>query len=251
MTTTLSWSTSNVATDGCAIMPSPLQAAKANGTWTSPAITASTTYTLTCVNSANKTVSQNLTVSLLQSAIDANPITPIATPTTDSTNDALKITASNGQQISNGATTTKVDGLTTLDPTNITDATKEQSITKVEYYKDIQLIQTDYQAPFALDTTKLNNGQYNITERTYFNDGSHSQTTKLITVANASATQTTTKSTSSKAGVIIVLIILLLLVAGTVVYFLFMRRPPDSTEPYGGEEFFNEFTPPNPPGPTQ
>jgi hypothetical protein len=97
----------------------------------------------------------------------------------------VKLKASNGEAIVNAAVTDALSGKAVLDPSNITNSSKEQSITKVEYYTGDTLVQTVEAIPYALDTTKLANGLYTITERTYFNDGSHSEVTKVVSVANA------------------------------------------------------------------
>lgn len=69
---------------------------------------------------------------------------------------------------SNAAATDTVSGFTTLTHQTLRTPQKEQSIVKVEYYNGEELVQTVTQAPFALDTTKLQNGQYTITERTSY-----------------------------------------------------------------------------------
>jgi hypothetical protein len=100
--------------------------------------------------------------------------------------------------VSNAPASNTVQGLTTLDPSNVTSAEKVASIVKVEYYRGETLIQAVEIAPFALNTDKLENGDYTITERTYFDDGSVSEKTQDITVANVAAKATDGGPSDSK-----------------------------------------------------
>lgn len=182
--TTLTWITSNVTTSGCNLSPSPLVTAAASGNWKTPALTTSTSYTLTCVNGDGKQTSKSVAIIVNGQPAPAAPAaTSPAVNKTDTT--ANKVTASTGQTVSNAAATETVTGPTTLDPSNITNSAKEQSILRVEYYDGELLIQTDTEKPFVLDSTKLKNGRYTLTERTYFIDGSQSETSRVVTIANS------------------------------------------------------------------
>lgn len=138
------------------------------------------------------------------------------------TDTKLKLTASNGAMVTNGGNSSMVSGLTTLDPSNITDPSKEKAISRVEYFQDDKLVQTVDKAPFALDTTKLRNGQYTITERTYFQDGSQSDITKVVQVANSLPNTGGSGGSGGRAG--LVLSIILLMAAAGVVGFFVLRR---------------------------
>lgn len=182
-TTIVSWLTSNVAANGCSLNPSPLVTTGAIGNWKTPALSSSTSYTLTCVNSAGKQTSKSISV-----MVNGQPAPPAPAATAPPVNKAdataKTVTASTGQSVSNAAATETVAGPTTLDPSNVTNSAKEQSILRVEYYNGETLIQTDDTKPFVLDTTRLKNGRYTLTERTYFIDGSQSEVTRVVTVAN-------------------------------------------------------------------
>jgi hypothetical protein len=99
---------------------------------------------------------------------------------------------SSGKNIANAAVSDSVAGLAVLDPSIVTDTTKQRSIVKAEYLENQKVVYTDSSAPFALDTTVLPNGEHTITERITYNDGSRSETTSTILINN-------TKNTGSKA----------------------------------------------------
>lgn len=86
-------------------------------------------------------------------------------------------TAKDGQTVSN---------LTVFDSANINNAQRVAQISQVDYLISGKVIQTVTKPPFALDTTKLANGTYTITERTILKDGSHDDVTRSISVRNAS-----------------------------------------------------------------
>jgi YD repeat-containing protein len=205
-TTTLSWSSSNVASNGCSITPSPLTSAAANGTWQSGPLTASTSYTLTCKNSAGKSVSKSASVTVNGAPA---PEAPPATPSDDTPITSDTVEALGGQSIVNAQSDGTVDQgeLVTLDPSNVLDEKKALSIVRVEYYNNEKLIQTVNEPPYALNTKVLAAGTYTITERTYYEDGSVSERTQDITVKETAAT-TVHKSHSWVAPVVWTIIVL-------------------------------------------
>ncbi len=181
LTSTLSWQTTNVVSGGCDLAVSPLSSTDGNGSWTTSSLTASASYTLTCKNSAGTTASKSVSVTV---ANQPPPPPPPASTGGTGGSGGNTVKATTGQTISNaGDNGTVTDGsLLTLDSSNVTDSTKIDQISKVEFYSGDTLIQTVLKAPFALDTTRLKPGTYNLTQRTYYLDGSTSQQSQLVTI---------------------------------------------------------------------
>ena len=238
--TTIAWKTSNVPAGGCTLSPTALTSAQSQGSWTSAPLTTSINYTLICVNGDGTSVSKSVSV-VVNPAPSVRPTTaPTSTPNTNSgtsatgtkSNQGQTVTsAATGQTVTNGATGGIVSGDTTLDPTNITNASKEKSITKVEYYDGTNLLQTDYTAPYTIDTTQLKDGTYTITELTHYTDTSNSEVTQTLDVQNISSkTQSTAKKGTSPW---VFLLPFLLLVGGVgLVVFLKKRGQDASYDPY-------------------
>lgn len=218
-TSTLNWATNNVATNGCALTPSPLTSAAASGLWQTPALTSSVSYTLTCSDTSGKSVSSSLSVTV--NGITPPPAPAPSDPTTPPTSSPI-LKALGGQSIVNA----QADGnitkgqLVTLDPGNVLDEKKALAIVRVEYYSGEQLIQTVTDPPYALNTNLLSPGKYTITERTYYDDGSTSERTQDITV-NAAATVSHKGPGLSK--IMPLIVTLLVLVVGVVAYFVARR----------------------------
>ncbi|HSX35354.1 MAG TPA: Ig-like domain-containing protein [Patescibacteria group bacterium] len=191
-TSTLTWSASNVVTDGCNLSPSPLTSAAASGQWTTPKLVSSMSYTLTCKNGSSATVSKSVSVVVANlvapsppPAVTATAIDPGAGVTSASGATTATVTATTGQTVvDTQATGTVTKGaLATLSPSNVTDPAKVDSIVKVEYYTGQKLVYAATTAPFALDTSVLKAGTtYTITQRTYYSDGSMSQVSQLVTI---------------------------------------------------------------------
>jgi hypothetical protein len=156
----------------------------------------------------------SVTVNNIAAAVPAASVQP----GTDTSNSQSVITASNGQSITNGTVATTVSGFVTLDASNITNAAKERTIAKTEYYESGILLQTDIAMPFVLDSSKLSNGSHTISEITYFNDGSRSQVTRVLSVNNIAAAAK--KSNPGAAVGVGVTIVVLLVVLGVGVFFL-------------------------------
>lgn len=187
-TSVLAWQASNVANNGCSLAPSPLTSTASTGQWTTPALSASASYTLTCKNSANVTVSKSVSV------IVANKAAPTAPPPTAPENivsvnqsNTGSVTAPGGQQVVDTSSTGEVTqgDLATLDGSNVADQKKSDNIEKVEYYNGEKLVYTATVPPFALDTSKLPVGSVTVTQRTYFKDGSTAEESQLIEVKGA------------------------------------------------------------------
>ncbi|MGB4967773.1 MAG: Ig-like domain-containing protein [Candidatus Saccharimonadales bacterium] len=194
-TSTLTWSASNVKPGGCALKPSPLNSADANSSWTTPELSTSATYTLTCVNSANESTYKSVSV-----IVNDIPAPDAPDPEYDWVEDeydlwdeefTVDVENEDGEattiDVDNGAVLDTVKGYLTLDPSNLADEEKIANILYVEYYSDGEIVKTVESPPFALDTRLLKNGQHTITERVYYADGSTSEVTKVVDVQNDEA----------------------------------------------------------------
>lgn len=218
-TSTIYWTTTGIAAGDCNLNPSPLNTTGPNGSWTTPYLLGSKSYTLTCVGDDAQVVSKS--VEVVVNGISVGSQASSVAPVTNAANSTqTNLTASNGQKVTNGAVATTVSGYVTLDPSNITNSSKEKSITKVEYYEGQNLIQTDAIAPFVLDSTKLSNGSHTITERTYYADGSKSEVVRILSVQNTKAVA----KTSSLGAVIAVVMVLLFLGGGGAAAVFFLKR---------------------------
>lgn len=179
---------------------------------------------LGCLNADGVLVTKTVEVAVSAKPIPA-PVEPAPTvkpsTTTVATNQTTKLTASDGEKVSNAAVEPTVSQDAVLDPTNITDTTKEKAIEKVEYYRGEEILQTDSEAPYVMDTTKLKDGSYTITERTYFEDGSTAETTRTIEIANVSQKTATDNNSGS---LLWLALIPILLVGGLAVAFAIRRR---------------------------
>jgi hypothetical protein len=197
-TSTLSWTTSNVVADGCRLSPSPLTTASANGQWTTPPLTASASYTLTCKNSKNEVTSKSVSVTVANQPAPTAPA-PATSKEIDSPakSSSSTVKATTGQSVVD----TQVEGkatqgqLITLEASTVTDSTKVDNISKVEFYNGDVLVQTATAAPFALDTKSMQPGTYSITQRTYFDDGSTSQQSQIVTIEAQSVSFSKGKNT--------------------------------------------------------
>ncbi len=178
-TSVLSWTTSNAV--ACSLTPSSLGSTTPRGNWTTPVLSESMSYTLSCVNSVGQKVNKSTSVTV---GSDAPPPAPKPAPVTPTTGEDETVEATTGETVTNAQNTPETEGLVTLDSSNVTDEDKIDQIVRVEYYSGEKLIQTVEKAPFALDTTRLTDGDYTITERVYYNDGSVSEKTQTIVVEN-------------------------------------------------------------------
>lgn len=179
---TLSWSASNVVADGCSLSPGPLTSVSANSSWLTPALDRSMAYTLTCKNGAGQTTSKSVSVRVAETPIPTAP-PPASADEIDGTSSET-VTATGGQQVVNAQSAESVtEGeLVTLEPSTITDADKVRAITRVEFYSGSKLVYTASKEPFALQSSILDPGTYTITQRTYFEDGSTSEKSQILTI---------------------------------------------------------------------
>ncbi len=228
-TSVIEWSTSNVIVDGCSLAPSPLSGTSSNGEWTTPPLIASTSYTLTCKNSANTAVSKS--VSVLVNG-QAAPTAPAPTAPEDitsgggnaySTDKSIKSVAGTdvvNVQVSGHATQ---GDLVTLDPASVADDATVKSIVKVEFYSGNKLIQTVSEDPYALNTDLLQPGAHTITQRTYFKDGSVSEKSQLVTIT---AKKTAVSLHGLSSWIIAAVAVILLVAVGAVAFGLpwYIRR---------------------------
>lgn len=187
---TLSWSSTNAT--ACVIDPPGDQTEDRTGEKT-VVINSSETFTLTCFNEegeASETKSVSVTVQQPQPQPQPQPAPsprpPAPPPSRNITSQTKQptVTASNGDKIKVAGNNDKASGNTVLDPTLVLDQNKAKKIVKVEYYANGRFVHTDTTEPFALDTKLLQNGQYEITEKVYFQDGSTQTRTSTVRVDN-------------------------------------------------------------------
>jgi hypothetical protein len=83
-------------------------------------------------------------------------------------------------------TIAQVGGTVNLAPANTMAADGSTGIEKVEYYLDKKLVATEKVAPYTynMDTTKLRNGEYTVTVKTYFDNGTVDTRTDKLSVHN-------------------------------------------------------------------
>lgn len=194
---TLAWSTSNVRPGGCNLRPSPLSSTDPNGSWDTPPLSTSVTYTLTCVNSLGKATSRSTSVTVADIPPPPPPDPENPDEYSGGWEDETLTDSESGDQVDNGAVDDDVSGLAVLDPSNVADKDKIEQIDHVEYYVKDKLVQSIDAAPFALNTKLLKNGTYTITEKTYYKDGSTSEVVRTVTINNKNGAGTTTKGKSS------------------------------------------------------
>ncbi|HSX04880.1 MAG TPA: Ig-like domain-containing protein [Candidatus Saccharimonadales bacterium] len=183
-TSVLAWQTSNVAPNGCRLSPSPLARVDGIGRWTTPILTTSTSYTLTCTNGAGKTASKSLSVIVAATVATAAPAPATISSTSATSGTRTTLTATTGEAVTNITASGSVTqgSLATLDSATVNSLTEVKSIDKVEFYINGKLAQADTTAPYALQTTAIQPASYTITQRTYFKDGSVLQQTQLVSV---------------------------------------------------------------------
>lgn len=213
--TTLRWNTTGVIVSGCRINPGTDQ--PANGSITTGDLVTSMSYTLTCKNSEDKTVSATTSVTVAGNPAPPAPV--IVTPVVTAAQASAPVVTDkqSGAQVANASVTEQVSGLASLDISNVVDATKEQAIVAVEYYDGEKLIQKVTSPPFALNTKLLKNGSYTITERTYYIDGTQGEVTKVLGVSNQSGQVAGAKDDmSSSVYVGLFVLLIAIVVVGTV-----------------------------------
>lgn len=175
----LRWTTTNVAANGCSLQPSPLSSAPANGDWLTPRLLRSVSYTLTCKDAKGHTVSKSLGITVNGGHLPLSPPAIAPEPTAITT---VTVRSLGGQPVVNAQAKAMVTQgqLVTLDPSNVTDAKKAAHIVRVEYYDGSKLVQTVDASPYALNSTNMKLASYNLTERTYYDDGSDSELTESV-----------------------------------------------------------------------
>jgi hypothetical protein len=170
----ISWSSAGATS--CIVSPSNITATGNSGNKTYTSLTATQTFSVTCANTAGSTTSDELTVTV--------DITQTVTEEELPPEERQTITTEDNITISNGAASETVTGDTVLDPTIVTDKSKQEKVEKVEYYLGEKLIYTATKPPYALDTTILPNGTHTITARTYMKDGTIEEVTRVLGVEN-------------------------------------------------------------------
>ncbi|HEY6737156.1 MAG TPA: hypothetical protein VI322_05580 [Candidatus Saccharimonadia bacterium] len=226
-TSTLSWVVDGIPHGGCNLNPSPLYSTDGTGSWTTPYLLGSKSYTLTCLGADGRMVYASTSVIVngipASQAPDPSIGNQIAASQESFTTDA-------GQTVLNGLLVTDVKGLVTLNPAIFTDSLLASSVTKVEFYENTTLLQTVDAMPFALDTTKLADGEHTIAQRTYYRDGSMSQNVATLKISNATAG--TAGHTVSLSWIFVLLPVVLIAGGLAVRWWLGRRQPGASATPY-------------------
>jgi len=125
---------------------------------------------------------------------------PTTTSPSTSPSPATSPTPVNTKSSSVTITTKSNSGSSTTVPDNGSVAVSEsvnvepttlqpEGVKKIEYYLDGELVATKDREPYkyAIDTTQLKNGTYNLESKTYYTNGSTKKATQKLLVNNASA----------------------------------------------------------------
>jgi beta-glucanase (GH16 family) len=177
-----------------------------NASWDTPTVSNGVhSLKATAYDVAGNTKEAVVSVVVQNTSVPTNNGTTPPSPKPTETTTPVVVRAPTGQQVvdiqSTGTTTQ--GALVTLEPATIVNADTVAQITKVEFYKNDELIQTANASPFALDTSVLGAGTYNITQRTYFKDGSTSQKSQLITIEAKKTSSTNNKGRSLRIALIV------------------------------------------------
>jgi hypothetical protein len=139
------------------------------------------TLTVIAYDAAGNSASTQIAVTV------QNTSTPPADDTGGSTDTPPPVTvidSTTGDEIvdaqSSGELT--VGNLITLDTSTVTSAEVADTIERVEFYVNGELWETVYDPPFALNTTALGAGEFTIMQRTFYTDGTMTETTKTVTL---------------------------------------------------------------------
>lgn len=179
----LTWLTSDVVPGGCHLEKSPLKSTSSTGKWTTPALSSSQSYTLTCKNADAITADAKVSVVVDNQPAPSAP-SPLAASEIVTFGSVANLRATTGEQVVNAELTNSVTqgDLVTLDSSEVADKERIGQMTKLEYYDGENLFQTITKAPFVLATAKLKPGNHTITQRTYFKDGSIFEKNQVVTV---------------------------------------------------------------------
>lgn len=167
-----------------------------------------------------------------------SPSTPSAKTTTNLPKTTIAAQGNPATTPLPGDSTVELSAPATVETT--TDGTKE--VVKVEYLLNGKVVSTDTAPPYAhnIDTTKLRNGTYVLTSKTYYRDGKTDSSKASLVVNNPFGMTQLWLQLKHYAW----LIIILLIVAGELIYLKFFRgrgsfptlKKPGSTASGGGAE---------------
>jgi hypothetical protein len=129
-----------------------------------------------------------------------------------------------------------------------------QTVEKVEYYLNGKLIKTVKEAPFTytVDTRNMKNGTYQLTTKTYYEDGTFDSKTTSLVVKNPMSF----KQIMLQLGALVWIIILILIAAAVGVWYVFFRNRSGGGDGYDDSDSYmfgpNDpmMGPPAGPGPT-
>jgi hypothetical protein len=142
------------------------------------------TLTVIAYDAAGNSASTQIAVTV------QNASTPPVDDTGESTGPPPPVTvidSTTGDEIVDAQTSDEltVGNLITLDTSTVTSAEVADTIERVEFYVNGELWETVYDPPFALSTTALGAGEYAIMQRTFYTDGTMTETTKTVTLVAA------------------------------------------------------------------
>ncbi len=92
--------------------------------------------------------------------------------------------SASGDSVTNATTIDTIHGLAILDPTLIADKNKISQIKQVDYYANDQLVQTEKDAPYYMNTKVVSNGQYTLRTVVTFKDDSVEDLSQFTTITN-------------------------------------------------------------------
>lgn len=214
----VSWSSSGASS--CTLYPTNTYATGSSGSKTITYISENTTYSVACQNEVGSTTSDSLTVSVDTSQSVTQSDLPVE-------EQMVIVLEDSDVVISNAAASETVTGETILDPTIITNKDKLASVVKIEYYLGETLIYTATEPPYTLDTTVLPNGTHTITARTYLQNGTTEEITRVLGVANEAQPATSNDAPKNDSALNvwqIVLVVTLFVVIFSSVALVFIAR---------------------------
>ncbi len=180
---TLRWHVQGARVGGCSLRPGPVSSIDNAGRWITPKLTSSVSYRLTCYDGKGKVATKTVNVVVKGTAPVPDPRPRKITPLATSTNREI-VDSSTKTKVINAAVDSEVDGRVTFDPSNILDTARIDNVQYVEYLKGTESVQRVDKPPFSLDSTRLANGRYTMTERTVYKDGSQSEIARIVDISN-------------------------------------------------------------------
>ena len=176
------------------------------------------------------------------------PTTPTPTPSGNTSNTRTTATTIAPEGNSNPVTLPNDSEVELSDPVVVqTVPDSSESVSKVEYYLAGKLITTIKEPPYtySVKTENMRNGKYQLTTKTYYDDGTVDTKNTTLTVKNPMSF----KQIMLQLGAFAWLIILLLVIAAVAVWFIFFRNRGDGDYTDSDGYMFGPTDPNMPSGP--